>query len=572
MQINRLSIKNIHGVRALDITPSASVILVTGTNGAGKTTTIDALRMALLGTVDRVGLKKHYSQIVTTGERIGFSLIETDTGRASLTLPNGAHDLENLEIPAALPYVLDMHAFSSMDATARREALFGILGISQSPEAIAARLTGEMGCDADKVASIAPMLASGFEAAHKHAKAQTSEARGAWKAITGEAWGSQKAEGWTAPAVEPVGDGDLDAAREAARTATDAAGEAMRAQGAIEAEARQYAQAAAKLESLRSQAERIGRIRDKLERDKAEYAVWSDKLAALPPEPGAADLRPPMACPDCGSMLVLHHGRLEHHQPGGTEDPEIAVKRTEQQKAVKLYAHAVETGQRDLLAAERAKVELDALGQITAIDDAAVERARAAAKVAQQASQEAAQRLRALEQQASQAAQAEVKTQQAAQHHADALAWTKLAEALSPDGLPARMVADALGPMNKLLAAHARETGWMVPRIDADMAITADGRLFGLLSESEQWRIDAMLTVAIAQLSGIRMCALDRFDVLHPDDRPDALFWLDGLAADGAIEQVWLAGTLKAKPGALPEHCEAVWIERARDEVLKEAA
>ena len=64
---------------------------------------------------------------------------------------------------------------------------------------------------------------------------------------------------------------------------------------------------------------------------------------------------------------------------------------------------------------------------------------------------------------------------------------------------------------------------WHPVVITPEIEITYGGRLYGLLSESEKWRADTLLAIAIARLSGIRLVLLDRFDVLQPTARPQAL-------------------------------------------------
>ncbi|MGK9630576.1 hypothetical protein O6383_24315, partial [Salmonella enterica subsp. enterica] len=81
----------------------------------------------------------------------------------------------------------------------------------------------------------------------------------------------------------------------------------------------------------------------------------------------------------------------------------------------------------------------------------------------------------------------------------------EIADALSPDGIPGEMLAEALGPMNARLGASAVAAGWSIPQITADMEITGDGRPYALLSESEKWRADAMIAEAVSYLSGLRL-------------------------------------------------------------------
>jgi hypothetical protein len=108
--------------------------------------------------------------------------------------------------------------------------------------------------------------------------------------------------------------------------------------------------------------------------------------------------------------------------------------------------------------------------------------------------------------------------------------------------------------------------------VDGDMTITAGGRLYALLSESEKWRVDAMIAEAISHLSGVKLLVLDRVDVLDFVGREDLLYWLDGLAEDGEIETALLFATLKALPAALPDSAAAVWIENGTAGRVREAA
>ena len=103
--------------------------------------------------------------------------------------------------------------------------------------------------------------------------------------------------------------------------------------------------------------------------------------------------------------------------------------------------------------------------------------------------------------------------------------------------------------------------------IAADMSVstrdpaTETWRDYRLLSESEQWRVGAVIAEAIAHLSGLRLLVLDRFDVLDLAGRGQLLGWLDSLAQDGGLDTTLLFGTLKSAPGGLPETIAAHWVE-----------
>ncbi|KPB98992.1 SMC domain-containing protein [Pseudomonas amygdali pv. lachrymans] len=111
------------------------------------------------------------------------------------------------------------------------------------------------------------------------------------------------------------------------------------------------------------------------------------------------------------------------------------------------------------------------------------------------------------------------RTTDAAKHHQDVLSWILIEKALAPDGIPGEILAGALQLINNSLKRLSTLAGWPVTAIGGDMAITAGGRAYVLLSESERWRYDALMDKAITLACGLKLIVLDRFDVLLPTAR-----------------------------------------------------
>jgi multidrug efflux pump subunit AcrA (membrane-fusion protein) len=145
--------------------------------------------------------------------------------------------------------------------------------------------------------------------------------------------------------------------------------------------------------------------------------------------------------------------------------------------------------------------------------------------------------------------------------------WTKAQEALSPNGIPSELMAQAMGPMRaaiKEACASEYVRDWPLPELADDGGISAWGRPYPLLSESEQYRVDAILTTALAKLSGVRMIAMDRADVLTPQVRSELIGWLADMSDDGALEQAWCFSSMKGRPdpAALAElDVDGYWVE-----------
>lgn len=151
--------------------------------------------------------------------------------------------------------------------------------------------------------------------------------------------------------------------------------------------------------------------------------------------------------------------------------------------------------------------------------------------------------------------------QRAKDAHNEAQAWGKLAEQLSPGGIPADLLEPAIQQFNGALLASCNAAKWWGQvTLTSDMSVRYSNRPYGLLSESEKWRADAMLTHAIVTLAAIDMITLDRFDVISPQERGPLLDWCDALAKDNT--QLLLFGTLRERPKL--NGINVVWVEGGR--------
>ena len=578
MKIHRVEVQNYLGARAVNLALNAPVLLVAGKNGAGKSSIQEAVRHALAGDAARVALKKDYRALITEGADAGYATVATDDGECSIVLPSGkgVHAADH----PALPFVLDPHRFAQMPADDRRQFLFGLFGLSADGEAVLASMRAR-GADMAKFEQVRPLLRASFDAAAKEAQAKARDAKAAWKTATGgETWGKDKAAAWAAPRPAETYSVEQVRAAEDLLKETDAEIEATNQQiGERRAAAKQRADAEARVSDLRAKAGRLPALREKLARDEAELAEWSAKLSKLPPKGGAHQKH--LGCPCCGVALMLGgDGELVEYQlpEHGAVSAEVETQRTQQQQGVDLFERSVKNDLRDIATAEAAAAELASAEKILA--DTAPGYAEAAeAKLAELKADRKARNdtLQAMCAANKSAHDADALTKKAAAHHADVLAWLAIADALAPDGIPAELLAAALQPINDCMAAGAIDAEWAPVRITEDMEIvevldSTNHRLYRLLSESEQWRADALIGAAIAELSGLRLLMLDRFDVLDSKGREDALFWLDGMAQDGKIDTAIVSGTLKSLPSGLPETIQPVWIEGGVAGEMREAA
>lgn len=578
MMITEIKVQNVLGIRHAHVSLSKPVTIFAGSNGAGKSSLRAAIRLALTGTPERVSLKKDYRQLVTDGSKAGAASIWFDGSCVGeIKLPSGDHG-EGLPAGTSFPrlnVLLDPDSFASMPANERRKFLFDLMGLQLDQASIVQRLL-DTGCNKDLVEIIKPMLRAGFEAAHKDAASRMTEAKGAWRAVTGETWGAVKAEGWES-AVPPLPAeltnlAGTDETLEQKRADLEAENQTM---GGMLTKVRAVHDADATRAGLMQKAGQAQRFTAKLAVDEGEVAKWAKIVEDTKAKAEGGREEPHHECPACSTKLQLKAGGLVAYvSPEKLADPEAAALLPEYQRSLASYQNAVANDKRDIKAAEDAQLQLNAL-QANADAAPTDEQLQAQSATIAQIKVAIAQlesQSKTINAHLAAKAEAEGTTTKAARHHAAVLGWQGIADALSPQGIPSDLLISALRPINNLLRDYSTINGWKQLAIEADMTLAAEGRPYALLSESEKWRADAMIGAAISELSGIRVLFLDRIDVLDLPARASLIGWLSHLAAAGQLQSTILFGTLKALPSGLPAQCEAFWIEQGEIKAIPAAA
>lgn len=595
MKLNRIEIRNVLGIAFAEIDLPTPVAFFAGFNGSGKTSIVEAVRMALGGDLVARGvkLKKELKSLVHEGAKDGSAEVIHGDGTPTFALfPSGKTTDESVYRPSPfLHLVCEPHAFAAMNELERRKTLFALMKVKLDVKDVIARLK-KRGVDEKKVDRVGPLLKAGFEAAHDASKLKGTEAKSAWRVVTGEVYGSEKAKDWAAEV--PAFDAGAAAPLRAELAKLDADLEAGQQNlGAMQAEEKRRQEQRAKLPALEAKVDTFQRVDNKLARDRDGLAEWEQKLAATKAEAGQGkrvglvhdlaealnNVLPQVSAGDQDAddaIAALEAYEREHGRIGATGSPEAAARIPEYQKARDLMANAVAAGETALAEIQAAQAEHEIILQAMA-DDAGADpavRAEAEGKVAKMKARRAEivvalDRQHTLQIAADSAAK---KTADAAEHHADVVAWDLITTALAPDGIPGELLAEALDPFNARLQQSADDAEWPVLKLGTDMVLRqANGRAYQFFSEAEKWRADAMLAEAISHLSGLRFLMLDRFDVLDHKGRADALTWVDVLAREGEIDTVLMFGTLKSVP-ALPQTFTAHWVQHGEIAELAEAA
>lgn len=547
MKIESIAIQNFLGLYDLRHTLAARTLLVCGPNGSGKSSLLDAIRFAITGNMPR-GLSARGEErkaVITEGAGAGYAEVTADGYTARRAIASGNLTGDGLPAYTGLDVALDPSRFAAMPEDARRRLLFDLMDVKADRETVT-RFMQDNEVPDSIIEKAMPLLRGGFDAAVTDARCQASEARGAWKAITGEAYGTQKAATW-----RPLIEGEAPTDEQVAKAEGHIAAANQRVEQLVElAGLVRAALPEARRADLEAQAaDRDAAVQEEL---RAEREA-EDAAAALADISAKARAPETLTCPCCSASLALENRALVESSGAA-----IARPTEEELQAAKRRDHAARQALAEArgrvtaaVGAERALETATTVTQAQRDEAATLEDARHVLGLHQSAHASLLQ-ARALHE------QADMLAAKALEAHTQVLGWLKVQELCSPSGIPAILIARALDPFNDMLRAYAADAGFAPAQVERDLSLTYAGRPYALCSESEQWRADALFAIVVARLSGAKVVLLDRFDVLQPDDRGRVLDWLTDPEAT-KLDTVIIAGTLSKRPEA-DELLDVLWM------------
>lgn len=576
MKIDKITIAGILGIARAEINLNG-VTVVAGLNHVGKSSIADAVSMAFLGTVSRVSIpKKSYDQLLHDGSPKGrvTVLFDGDTDQdeeqsAEFRLPKGEHLVSQIENSQYLPYVLRPQLFAEISDDERRTLLFNLTGCKAGGKEVIAKLIAR-DIPESVVRDFIPNLKNGFPAASAAAYELAKQAKGAWRGITGENWGSDKAEGWEAanPDEAMPKDEEMKTISYYVAKTQEQIEDGMQWIGQQETllkATESFLQRLTEHEVIANQLKRRVAKRDATSADMVE---WEGKIPEL--EKRLAELRAgvqPLTCPCCDAELRMVDGELQIFaglKADTAAASTAALELTKSKEALNLLKRTYQNDVTSVAEAESAVKQVAAIKaeKRESVDVVKLEAARLKIEElregvkTQRAAYNAKQELR------NTYTGLAAKNENATKAHAEIKQWLALGDGLAPDGIPSELLADALAPFNQSLAVLARLSGWRSAAIGADMQLRYGERLYGLCSVSEKWRCNALIAFAIAQMSTLKMVVLDGFDVLDLKSRGSLVKMSIELEELTAMESIVLIGTLK-EPPKMPVSVAVAWVENA---------
>ncbi|MHB8069541.1 MAG: AAA family ATPase [Desulfobaccales bacterium] len=145
----------------------------------------------------------------------------------------------------------------------------------------------------------------------------------------------------------------------------------------------------------------------------------------------------------------------------------------------------------------------------------------------------------------------------------EAILYDALAKALAPEGIPSRMIAEALKPMNDLLqvvAVHLFPGRTLM--LTKELEIDLSGSPFVTLSKSAKFRVGVAFQYALTRLAGARLLMIDEADILDPGNRGKLIDFLLAVRQDFDTILVF-ATSDHADPSPVPE-IQVWWLEKGK--------
>lgn len=551
MRLNAIELENFlcHRRFSLKLAPEAKTLLIAGPNGAGKSAILDAISWGLGDSMPRgVAKKAELPDLLMRGEKDGYVRLEVaedgkdQTFKLSLKTGNYAGG-SPAPLTAAERSALVPRNFINADISDRRKMLYALAGIKVGLDQVFADLEGD-GHDAIRIERIRDGLRKGFGHAAKDAANLATEARGAWRSITGETYGDVKAANWQAEVPEPPerASKDILAALEQNRAAAQGLDRVLADLQAAQRQSEGLAEA-------KTQAGRVDALRDALAASEGKLAVLVKQEAeARAAAAGGGGWVAP--CPKCGTQLESSKAGDLHPYDPEVNSPAAANKLKQLATQVESERAVVAADRKALAHAEAMAAALKVMPDPPDPQELAQtqEDRQALARETVKLERELEMAVRA-ENQRHAAADA---TARARQHHTDVQAFSALAKAL--EVLPARYLDAALKKVNQTLAELTAAFGGTPVVIGSDLVPCYGVTAYQFLSRSEKWRVELAIGYALASRTH-GLCLVDEFDLLHPAARGPVLKWM---ASQEAVQFI-VAATLK-EPPKLPPAIQVAWL------------
>ncbi len=536
------------------------VCLAAGLNYAGKSSLAQAVAAAVCGTPvpyfkaskpDKPLLSKTDSkELVRGGMDQGSVEISVDGKVAcSVKWPDlsieGDGRVQCSKFAAGLLNVIDL------DDGDRQKFFAGLLQAMPTPDDLRLALMEaipELGDD-NSGAHLKKLLdmvnVSGWDASHTHAKETGSRLKGQWEAHSQERYGSAKAEGWRPKEWRP----DL-----AEKTLEAIGTECTAAEEKWQQAVAQRAVDGAELEALTLAANDEAAAHDAYTAAKDVDDTAGKKVAERKVKIAQSQVPEALACPHCGGLVEVHQdlsGVKLTEATMGPDERASALAKLKADQDILVRLEQARVGTSASLAEARRRYE----GVKGATEKLKTARER---KGGQDAVDVALDLVNGLKKDK---AMIEA-VQQCARLYNLIQANQKIVDVLAPEGLRRQKLVRALAKFNqKFLAVLCQEASYPAVTLDNELEVLYGGRRHFLLSDSEKYRVKAVLQLAIALYDKSPLVICDGADILDAAGRNGLFAMAQSCESVSFLICMTMADRKKVPDLAKAGMGESYWIE-----------
>lgn len=498
----RAEVKNFMGCESAEVTTD-KIALICGMNHQGKSSFLTALSAALTGEAVPLGLKKSdCGMLVKVGSTGASVKVQNDAFETvAINWPKAEISTDGKNPPATTKMAAGLESLVDMKEKERSEFIRELVKCNPTKKDLADFLA-ERGCTNEKLINKVWLYIEqdGFEASYKRASDTGRSLKSQWSDVTGEAYGSQKAETW-----QPIGwNSDLiDLSKKTLETQLTAARaelEDMIARQAVDTSKKEEYENLANENTLKRNQGNAKIAYDSFKNYEKELNDAENLLNTLSDKPKEQH------CPYCGSLLFVSNGKISKFE----ENPEKVIKIEDINKKISDLKESVKdyrdkylyyTKEADKI--ENAFAKLEEINQKQGCNVSVIDIDKKRNQIKQ-----IEDNIRAFNEKAeSDRLKNNIKENQL------------IIDALDMSGIRKKSTEKGLDSFNAKLEEICMIAGWPKVSISRDMSIELDGRPYVLLSESEKYRVRITLQICIAILQRTDVIIFDGAEILDKNGK-----------------------------------------------------
>lgn len=523
---------------------SGQVTLLCGPNMKGKTSAITAIGGVLARDMNPVNLPASASkEYLRDGQDSGFVAVNDDEIVWNLKSSDIAIAPEAPPaITQAAAGLVDFMSISGKERVAVYERLF------LPPEKVLVdRLRAELAAHLDtrEIDGVIDVIAAnGWEGVDNVYADRGRRSKRNWQGITGKTYGTKVAVDWLPDNWQPAYDGlsleDCERALEEARIVLKGL-EVARV--ILQSDVDRGKRAAEELPELERELREKQKPLDEARREaqeavKAYNAIREDGRSMKQERDAYQRSKPqvddPLECPHCGGKVAVHSGgRILKF------DEEAVAAAMEEWKAnFADLSDTLEMQSAKLAAADQRRLDADAKAALLynemeplrdRIAIAKRDAVLASESVAEEDSDAVSEAEEAVERLVRQKGAVATRLN-AHREHENVVSYTHIASLLGAKGVRAQAMKTMMGKLDQFLGVVADQTGWPRVKLALDYSVKIGHRSSArLCSESEKWRAQVSLQIAIARMKRDAAIIIDRGDILDDDARHELHALIDFL-------------------------------------------